>query len=592
MPTINIVRDGSVMHTMTSVMACSRTDTMDGEMTLSFTSTSRRIGGVRCGDIAELDGEPYKIVRISKSYSGGSGVYAISCEHVSYGLADVTFDQAETLLDTPRALLDRILTDTGFYPGDVAVTGAEYFIVDLDGMSGDCDVAAAFGGADAFRELVTAISLEQTTLCVTICGKTYKADNVSVVVGGITFSVTAQGVKYDYILLLDGDAVTMTLTTEYAETQDSAEAEPGQYAMTITEGMSAREAVARLAAGTGLEVVYTGYSVSLVYHRGGNRLELPYDEMVTGISVTEEARATVQSYELTLRRPRVIRLGDVVHLTFDPMEIDVTDRVTAVTINPFVTLQVAVTLGGYVPDIITEEVMEASRTVKLGESYYGNTISKQDGFVSVLKQDGQDRSRVTVNGSTFRLEKYNVLLDEWESCIYFDTVTDEYVFDKDIKFNGNLISEKTIQIHALAANLQDAVEAGEKVADGTYEGGTFIDGTSIFAPQIYADEFIVQPQNGTSGSGTTMSGGYTLRGYYGNTLYDMLNISYFKGDAPCVRFESAANAYASWDFGRTVYSGYLDLQDAIMDKPAVSNQTYGSTLPSDGVQGQLFFLIE
>lgn len=592
MTTIKIKRDGAVLASMDSAMACTRTDTLDGEMTLSFTSTVRRIGGVKVGDIAELDGEPYKIVRIGKSYSGGMGVYTVSCEHVSYMLADVKIGETRTMLGTPEELLDNLLTDTGFYTGTIEPTGSTLFMAELDGMSGDCDVSGAFGGVDAFRALVTAISTGDKVLCIRICGKTYLADDVSVIVGGLSFSVTADGIRYDYIIRIDGDTVMMDVTQSNAEGADSAAPEAGQHAMTVQEGMSVREAVARLAAGVGLEVMYTGFAVNLICRRGERRLELPADEMVTAISMTEDARADVQSFELTLRRPQIIQLGDTVHLTFFPMEIDVTDRVSAISVNPYNTLQVAVTLGGYVPDIVTEEVIEASKNVRLGESYYGNVISKQDGFVSTLKQDGEERSRVTVNGSTFKLEKYNALLNDWESCIYFDTQADVYVFDKDIQFNGNLISEGTIQINALAGDVQDAIDAGERIANGTYEGGTFIDKTSIYAPRIYADTFIVQPQTESSGTGDTMTGGYTLRGYFGNTLYDMLNISYYKGDAPYVNFESNAGAYASWNFAVTYYHGRLNMADAIMDKPCVSNQTYGTTLPSSGVQGQIFFLIE
>lgn len=94
-----------------------------------------------------------------------------------------------------------------------------------------------------------------------------------------------------------------------------------------------------------------------------------------------------------------------------------------------------------------------------------------------------------------------------------------------------------------------------------YKGGTtFINGRSIYSPTIYADKFVVMPENTANNSQWT--GGYSMYGYYGRTLYEMLLISYFQGDAPYVHFSSPASAYASWDFNYTAFRGTLDFNNA------------------------------
>lgn len=110
-----------------------------------------------------------------------------------------------------------------------------------------------------------------------------------------------------------------------------------------------------------------------------------------------------------------------------------------------------------------------------------------------------------------------------------------------------------------AYDASTALDNVRKLANGKYSG-TFIDGTSIYSPTIYADEFVVMPRNNAGNKRWT--GGYSMYGYYGSTLYKMLSINYFMGDAPWVVFESPAQGYARWGFGWTEFEGTLDFGGA------------------------------
>ena len=106
----------------------------------------------------------------------------------------------------------------------------------------------------------------------------------------------------------------------------------------------------------------------------------------------------------------------------------------------------------------------------------------------------------------------------------------------------------------------DAEKLAKRIADGEFRNGTFINGTEIYSPTIYADEFVVMPRNNYSNRWT---GGYSMYGYFGNTLYHMLNIGYADtGFSPEIEFWSPAGAYAYWGFGRTSFSGYCDFSGA------------------------------
>ena len=105
-----------------------------------------------------------------------------------------------------------------------------------------------------------------------------------------------------------------------------------------------------------------------------------------------------------------------------------------------------------------------------------------------------------------------------------------------------------------------AERLAKRIANGTFQGGTFINGTEIYSPTIYADEFVVMPRNSYSSRWT---GGYSMYGYFGNQLFKMLNIGYADtGFSPEIEFWSPAGAYAYWGFNRTMFSGYCDFSGA------------------------------
>lgn len=123
------------------------------------------------------------------------------------------------------------------------------------------------------------------------------------------------------------------------------------------------------------------------------------------------------------------------------------------------------------------------------------------------------------------------------------------------------------------------------LANGQYQGGTFISGTSIYSPELVGDE--IKLANGSS--------------------YEVGKISMQVSNTPAfditsnlsLRLQSAAgwnaylgNGYAEGSGSVAAVlcnaSGVLNLYGAAI---AVSGANFGSTLPSGGVSGQVFFLL-
>lgn len=123
------------------------------------------------------------------------------------------------------------------------------------------------------------------------------------------------------------------------------------------------------------------------------------------------------------------------------------------------------------------------------------------------------------------------------------------------------------------------------LANGQYQGGTFISGTSIYSPELVGDE--IKLANGNS--------------------YEVGKISMQVSNTPAfditsnlsLRLQSAAgwnaylgNGYAEGSGNVAAVlcnaSGVLNLYGAAI---AVSGANFGSTLPSSGVSGQVFFLL-
>ncbi|MGN0493525.1 MAG: hypothetical protein ACI4F7_07750, partial [Acutalibacteraceae bacterium] len=84
---------------------------------------------------------------------------------------------------------------------------------------------------------------------------------------------------------------------------------------------------------------------------------------------------------------------------------------------------------------ISPRDLSLKRTLKTNQTYFGNRITRSEGFVSELVVNDLITARLTANASTFSMQSY----DEesgWVDRIYFNTTTGKYTITADVDIIG------------------------------------------------------------------------------------------------------------------------------------------------------------
>lgn len=113
---------GTLKYTLPAIQTSRLHQCLNGECTFDFSMPGRLISGIAIGDQVRLGDLWFNVCRVAKQTQTGGVAVTVSCEHVSYELADMEQDAAH-FYGTPAAVLATILTGTGFSAGTVEVTG-------------------------------------------------------------------------------------------------------------------------------------------------------------------------------------------------------------------------------------------------------------------------------------------------------------------------------------------------------------------------------------------------------------------------------------------------------------------------------------
>lgn len=113
---------GMLKYTLPAIQTSRLHQSLNGECLFDFTMPGRMISGIAIGDQVRLGALWFYVCRIGKQTLTAGAEYSVSCEHVSYSLADVEQDAAH-FSGTPAAVLGTILAGTGFSVGTVTVSG-------------------------------------------------------------------------------------------------------------------------------------------------------------------------------------------------------------------------------------------------------------------------------------------------------------------------------------------------------------------------------------------------------------------------------------------------------------------------------------
>lgn len=103
---------GSVVADISEVISATLTDTLDGELTLTFETLSDRIATPPDDALVEFDGQYYRITQMSYTETGAGYTLTISCEQESISLVDMEIDNF-SFGGTVNNALARLLEGTG-----------------------------------------------------------------------------------------------------------------------------------------------------------------------------------------------------------------------------------------------------------------------------------------------------------------------------------------------------------------------------------------------------------------------------------------------------------------------------------------------
>jgi len=122
----------TLKYTLNAIQMSTLHQSLNGECTFDFTMPGRYIPSIAVGDEVRLGDFYFDVVRVAKATNQGAGVaVTVSCEHISYRLADV-LQVAAHFSGTPSTVLATILAGTGFSVGTVTVTGTWSITINED----------------------------------------------------------------------------------------------------------------------------------------------------------------------------------------------------------------------------------------------------------------------------------------------------------------------------------------------------------------------------------------------------------------------------------------------------------------------------
>ena len=237
-----------------------------------------------------------------------------------------------------------------------------------------------------------------------------------------------------------------------------------EYTTSITysaqEKKSRRGLLVQFAEYLGGELVFSGFTVSIVKRRGSAMpRNLIAEGCISVISKTLDKTALDDnfnptiSYECTAFNPSPLTLGDVVLLDYETLDIGVTLRIVSLTTNPYNKFDVSFSVSNSVPAVEDAAYEIATSTVAKDTLYNGCRIGPEYGFEAV-RNDKKARAFFKSDGMKFQAGDGTG--NTWADKLYYAVDTD--TGNTELFFNGKLTADV---IEALSAVIAPNLYAGK-----------------------------------------------------------------------------------------------------------------------------------
>ncbi|HWQ89527.1 MAG TPA: hypothetical protein VN374_06095 [Desulfitobacteriaceae bacterium] len=245
------------------------------------------------------------------------------------------------------------------------------------------------------------------------------------------------------------------------------------------------------------EVQFDGFEVSILAHRGSaTPRDLIVGYHINVVSKTYNKRETdndgnpLVSYacEVVRNLDPPLALGDEIRIDYDELDIDIALRVVSISYDPYNPQRVKpiIEIGNYINALEDSLYRIATSTVSKDAVYNGCRIGPEYGFEVVLSDN---MARSFFNSTAFKMQKGDGSGTNWVDVLYFDPVTQTYVFVGTIAMGAgstidwNEVTPPTLeQIGFEGITIDDIADLAGYL---TYIGETGIYTGTLVAQQIY-----------------------------------------------------------------------------------------------------------
>ena len=124
----------------------------------------------------------------------------------------------------------------------------------------------------------------------------------------------------------------------------------GSFEIVIKANTNRRQALQQWATVCGAEISYYYTQVNFRSHVGSSTaVELSETENVKSLSIQMDGNSDITSYGIELSRLQTLKLGDVVHIEYSSLDVDVDTRVISLDYDYFHPWNISMQCGDYVP---------------------------------------------------------------------------------------------------------------------------------------------------------------------------------------------------------------------------------------------------
>ena len=232
------------------------------------------------------------------------------------------------------------------------------------------------------------------------------------------------------------------------------------------EKKSRRQLLMEFVSYLGGEVEFSQFTVSILTARGSSLSKSLTDgRNISVIDKTynkrekDESGNPLISYSCRLINPTGVSLGDVVTLSYEKLDIDISLRVVSMTTNPYNSYETEFEIGNFIPGLQDDLYRIETESVRKDALMNGTRIGPEFGFEAV-RNDKKARTYFKSDGMAFQAGDGSG--ETWEDKLYFDY--DSETGEAILVFDGVLTAEA---IEAISATI-DVVISNTVIVNNLY----------------------------------------------------------------------------------------------------------------------------